>query len=171
MKRTFNIFLCLSLLCGVSLTLTAQSDEEELDQVMLMKQFIGTWEAEVAEDTLVILKFVPYGDALMFTQENKRNGETSSSGRMILGFSQDKKTIIAAGIGKDGLMEIDYGKFVSVKKYLAERYLDNLKHPVIIHEFEFKSPESFTVNAKWRGEKMTWDVEWMGEDWIFNKVE
>jgi len=170
MKKSMTIFLCLSLVFSVSLTISAQSTEEELDQVKLTKQLIGTWEAEVAEDTIVILKFVPYGDALEITQQSKAQGKTFYSARGFFGFSQDKKTIIVAAVGEDGLLKFDYGKFVSVKKYLTERYLDNQKHPVIIQEFEFQSPESFTARAKWRGEQMTWDVEW-GDAGIFNKVD
>ena len=65
-----SIYIILSLLFIVpSLTLLAQSAEEELDQVELLKQFIGTWKAEVAEDTVVILKFVPIGVALVHTLE------------------------------------------------------------------------------------------------------
>ena len=55
----------------------------------------------------------------------KHKGETLFSAKSLFGFSQDKKTIIAAGVGEDGLLAFDYGKFVSEKKFLTERYLDN----------------------------------------------
>ena len=170
MRKSFKVLLSLLVFLGISLTLSAQSTEEELDQVELLKQFIGTWKAEVAEDTVLILKFVPIGGALLHTMEVLAKDSIYYTRPGIYGFSHDKKTVRFAGVDRDGIMSFDYGRFVSDKKYIAEMYEDNLKHPLFIEEIIFISLESFTSRSKWRGEKMTWDVEW-SSTLIFNKIE
>ncbi len=170
MRKSINIILFLSLMIGFSVTLSAQSSEEELDQVELMKQFIGTWKAEVAEDTIVILKFVPIGGALGHTMEVMAKDTIFYTRPGIYGFSHDKKTVRFAGVDGDGIMSFDYGRFVTDKKYIAEVFQDNTKHPQGIEEVIFISSESFTSHFKWRGEKMTWDIEWT-PTLTFNKIK
>jgi hypothetical protein len=53
MKKTISTFLGLMLFVVFSLYTSAQSANEELDQVELMKQFIGTWECEIGKDTFL----------------------------------------------------------------------------------------------------------------------
>ncbi len=130
MRKSINIILFLSLMIGFSVTLSAQSTEEELDQVELMKQFIGTWKAEVAEDTIVILKFVPIGGALGHTMEVIAKDTIFYTRPGIYGFSHDKKTVRFAGVNRDGIMSFDYARFVSDNKFIAEMYEDNIKHPL-----------------------------------------
>ena len=170
MKIPFNSFLCLALIFSLSLNLSAQSTEEELDQVELLKQFIGTWKADVAEDTVLILKFVPIGGGLGYTREAMAKDVIFHTYPGIYGFSLDKKTVRFAGVDGEGIMRVDYGRFVTDKKYVAEMYEDNIMHPVFIEECVFISSESFTTQYKWRGEKMTWDVEWSPTQ-TFNRIE
>jgi len=144
--------------------------EDELDQVELMKQFIGTWEMPLGENSSYILEFVPVGDAMYLKEEKKENGEVTLSSVGVWGVSPDKNTITSAAVENNGLISFDYGKFVSASKFLTERFRDDQKHPTWIHEFEILSPESFTVRAKRRGEQMTWDAEWR-EKVTFNKVQ
>jgi hypothetical protein len=62
MKKIIFPMLALSLivLCS-SISLNAQSSEQELDQVELMKQFIGTWVAETGKDSTVVWEAIPMG--------------------------------------------------------------------------------------------------------------
>ena len=170
MRKSFYIVLCLAFIfCAIPI-ICAQSDEVELNQAELLKQFIGTWYGEVGEDTVVILNIVFKDGALAVTREVRIKEEVVNSFHGMYGFSQDKKTIIFAGVYEDGSMAFDYGQFISEKKYVAEMYLDNTTHPVALEETEFQSPGSFTIRSKWRGGKMTWDVDW-SPTWTFNKAE
>ena len=170
MRKSFKVLLSLLVFLGISLTLYAQSNEGELDQVELMKQFIGTWKAEVAKDTFLILNLTPIGGALEYSQEVMAKDVIFYTSHGIYGFSLDKKTVRFAGVDEDGFMSFDYGRFVTDKKYIAELYQDNTKHPIAIQEAEFLSSESFTTRTKWRGERMTWDIEW-SDSITLNKVK
>ena len=116
MRKLFKAFLCLILFLGISLTLSAQSNEEELDQLELMKQFIGTWRAETGEDTVVNITYEPIGDGILITQENIANGVTYRTVKAVMGVSTDKKTIIVSAVRQDGSVGFHYGKFVSNNK-------------------------------------------------------
>jgi len=169
MRKSISLLICFSSLYCFTTNLCAQSDKEELDQVELMKQFIGTWELPLGENSSYILKFVPVGEAMYLIEEKKENGEATLSSVGVWGVSHDRNTIISAAVENNGLISFDYGRFVSASKFLTERYRDDQKHPTWMHEFEILSPDSFTIRAKWRGEQMTWDAEWRNRA-TFNKI-
>jgi hypothetical protein len=159
MRLTVHIILCMTLLFGVSLNLLSQSAEEELDQAELMKQFRGTWELPVSEDSLIVATITPFGDGLSFKQENKANGKTYSSSLGLWGVSSDKKTIESVGLDESGNIDYSVGKFVSPKKFVTE---DNYGNPYVVRisEFEIESPVSIIYRIKVRGEDMSWDCDW-----------
>ena len=170
MRKLFKVLLSLLVFLGISLTLSAQSNEEELDQLELMKQFVGTWRAETGEDTVVNTTYEPNGDGILITQENIANGVTYRTVKAVMGVSTDKKTIIVSGVRQDGSVFFHCGKFVSNNKLILELYRNNVKHPVVIQEFEIQSPDTFTARGKSRGEQMTWDAEWW-DTTTFNKIK
>ena len=168
--RQINLVLCFSLLSCLSLNLFAQPAEKELDQAELLKQFIGTWEADNGKDSVVVLNCTPFNNGLFCFQEDKANGKTYLSYKVVFGLSDDKEMIIAAAPVPNGTMLIDFGKFVEKDKYVADRYLGNKTHVASQMEWEFLTPESFIVRAKWRGNGMSWPEDW--NDWFtFNKIE
>lgn len=169
MRRSINILLCLTIVFGLPLTLSAQTDEE-LNQQELLKKFTGTWEAEVNRDTVIRLTFDPYNNGFILTQENKAGGATFYTVKAIVGVSMDMKTIVVAGLGPNGIVGHQIGKFVSDNKEVLEFYLDDAQHPRNIQEFVFQSPDAFTARGKSRGDQMTWDVDW-GETVTFNKIK
>jgi len=170
MRDSISLIICFLLVWCFSTNLHAQSAEEKLDQVELMKQLIGIWEMPIGENSSYIIEFVPVGEAMYLKEEIKENGELTLSSVGVWGVSPDKNTITSAAVGDDGYISFEYGKFVSANKFLSERFRDDQKHPTWIHEFEILSPESFTIRAKRRGEQMTWDAEW-GERVTFNKIQ
>jgi hypothetical protein len=159
MKKSVNILLFVSLLLGVSLNLHSQSTGQELDQLKLMKQFLGTWELPVSGDTLIVATMTPFGEGVLFKQENKAGGQTYGSYIGLWGLSSDKKTIESVGLDESGNIMYSVGKFVSPKKYVSEDNYDN-PYPVRISEFEFESPVSIIYRIKGRGEDLSWDCDW-----------
>lgn len=149
----------LSLLFSLSVNLFSQSPEKELDQVELLKQFIGTWELAISEDSLIVVTQTPFGDGLLFNQENKANGETYTSYIGLWGISSDKKTIEQVSMDEKGDIMSSVGKFVSTKKFVSEDNFD-MPYGQRISEFEFESPETILYRIKFRGEDLSWESDW-----------
>ncbi|MCK5367326.1 MAG: hypothetical protein KAQ62_02210 [Cyclobacteriaceae bacterium] len=170
MRKSINICLFLALAFSLSLNISAQSTEKELDQVELMKQFIGTWEAETGKDSVTVLLFTPINNGLHILQEDKANEETYVTYKGVFGLSDDKQMIFGAAPAPDGTMIIDYGKFETKNKYKIDRYLGNTSHVAQMLEWEFLTPGSFVIRAKWRGNGMTWSEDWV-EWFTFNKID
>jgi hypothetical protein len=146
---------------GLSLKLSAQNDEA-LDQVELLKQFIGTWKIEIGQDTVITIEFSQAGEGIFNKQENKAKGKTYSTGYGLMGFSEDKQFIITTDLWPSGFISQDIGKFVSPHKYVFERFPINQKHSWIFVEVEFKS-ESIIWRQKSRRTEMAWPDEWTQE--------
>jgi hypothetical protein len=159
MKKSISILLFFPLLFGFSLNLLSQSTDQELDQLELLKQFAGTWELPVSDDSIIVATMTLFGDGMFFKQENKANGITYSSYLGLWGLSPDKKTIESVGLDESGNIMYSVGKFVSPKKYVSEDNYDN-PYPVRISEFEFESPVSIIYRIKGRGEDLSWDCDW-----------
>lgn len=159
MKKSVNFILCLALFFGLSLNLASQSTAQELDQLELLKQFTGTWELPVSEDSMIVATMTPFGEGMSFKQENKANGTTYSSYIGLWGLSSDKKTIESVGLSENGNIIYSVGKFVTPKKFVSEDNYDN-PYPVRISEFEFESPVSIIYRIKGRGEDLSWDCDW-----------
>jgi len=169
MKKPICILLCLSLLFGFSLTLSAQSSGEKLDQAELLKHFIGTWEAEIGQDTVIVVKCTSSNNGLYCLQENKANGNVFLTFHALMGLSNDKEMIIGSFLNPNGTVVIDIGKFVSKSKFVTERHSGNRIHSHTTVEWDFSIPESFTGRIKWRGEDMIWPDKWM--EWTFKKIK
>lgn len=169
MRKSISLLLCLALLSCLSLKLYSQSSDEKLNQAELLKQFLGTWEADIGKDSVVALQFTTLNNGLLIVQEDKANGIPYVTYQGIIGLSDDKEMIIATAITPNGMMIIDFGKFVEKDKYVIDRYLGNTTHVAYQMEWEFSTPESFIVRSKWRGNGMTWPEEW--SYWFtFNKT-
>ena len=76
MKKTLYINLLLLIFFSFSLCLYSQTGQDDLDQAKLMKQQIGTWKADISQDTIVILEFTQAGAGFYVIQELKAKGKT-----------------------------------------------------------------------------------------------
>ena len=162
--------MCLALIFGLSLNLSAQSNEKELDQAELLKQFIGTWQAESGKDSVLVIEFTPQFKGLYAVQENKADGKTYATYKGVIGLSDSKEMTIGAFIDNDGTMIFDIGKFVTKNKYASERYFGNVTHAATSLEWELTTPETFVARFKWRGKGMTWPCDW-GWDITFRRID
>lgn len=163
MKKSISVLINLLISVGSALSLTAQSPVTNVNQVELMKKFAGTWQAEVGEDTAIVVTFKPYGIALKYERVvtiKVSDGEHEYYLTGIYGFSEDMNSVIFAGVQPTGSLILDYGRFTSDKKYISESYLGNEKHPIAIEEVEFISPDTMEIRSKYRGDALTWDVPW-----------
>ena len=124
----------------------AQDSQSKLNQIELMKQFIGTWKCELGKDTFLITQTKPFGTGMiskskMFTKDNVLDS-------IIQVFGFDKKAdkfILAELIKSSQTIEICSTWFTSNKT--GEILIINPEKAPLKFKFEFKSPTSLVQTA------------------------
>ena len=140
-----------------SINLNAQSSETDLDQVELMKQFIGTWKWEWREDSTIIWEIIPSNVGYESNISWQAHGETFLTSQGIMGFAQNKQLVNWYFLLQEGGIYRDVGKFLSDKKLTGERFTVDHKHVTASFEIYFQTPDKFKWIHKFRGMKETWD--------------
>ena len=170
MKKSICLLLSISLLSCLALNLYSQSDEEELDQVKLTKQFLGTWETQVGEDSVQQFVCTQAGEGMLFKIVYKSKGKVYAEGAGVAGFSPDRKTLEFTAVWPNGVATHDIGRFVTNNKLVMERFLlDSPTHAVALFEYDI-SPTSYSGVGYGRGQNITWEP--LSEYKVtFNKID
>ena len=154
MRKSISILLCFSLLSCISQNLFSQSAENELDQVELMKQFIGKWAAEVGKDSTWLWEITPSNNGYVHAFYLKVKGKTVETMPGIVGFGSEYRASNLFILYPDGFISRDIGGFVSDDKYIAERfYPQDMKTVLGTWECVFLTPDKFTAIWKVEGVK------------------
>ena len=158
MKKIILSLLVLPLfaLC-CSMSLNAQSSENDLDQAELMKQAIGKWITETGEDSTYIWEVIPNNKGYVHNSYWQANGETYRTAIGLFGFTWKNRTVINSVLWPSGMITRDVGKFVSDTKMKWERFNDEHNHVIANFEVHFTTPDEWKMIFRWRGMKETWD--------------
>ena len=171
MKKILFPMLILPLMAlYFSMTLNAQSSEQDLDQVELMKQFIGTWIIETGEDSTMIWEVIPSNTGYLNNWSRQADGETYVTSQGILGFARNKQLVNWYHLWPSGGVARDLGEFISDNKLIGERFTVDQKHVTASFEINFQTPDKFKWVHKSRGMKETWDDAVVTE-YIFTRVK
>jgi hypothetical protein len=87
----FILFLCTT---GIQ----AQTADTKLDQIELMKQCLGIWKGELAEDTIMIMNWTSYGKASEDNYKVVTKDKILYSRKAIYGYDQKYDKIVVAAI-------------------------------------------------------------------------
>jgi hypothetical protein len=102
MKNIYTITMVLVFLVLSTNFLQSQTKPEDLNQVELLKQFIGTWENKSIKDTVYTAEFKPYGNGgLEFNLKSVTQGKLWMEMRQLWGYDKKSDKIVAAGFVKD----------------------------------------------------------------------
>jgi hypothetical protein len=115
----------------------------ELNQVELMKQFLGTWKWDIAKDTTAFYEAISYGTGLDCYFKVISKGKTVMEGKQLRGYDKKLDKFIFSGMMKGTDMIIFARWFISKNKYLFIPY-DDISNPEgasLKWEGEFKSPD------------------------------
>lgn len=133
----------------------AQSTETKLNQIELMKQFIGTWKAEMGKDTIFIMYGKTFGEGLDFYWKTDTKGKILSEGKSIMGYDMMNNRIIEPQIWDNSPNIILWsGLFTSPNIYEAilMKDLPNPERATVKWKYEFKSYDvlvcTYIVNKK-----------------------
>jgi hypothetical protein len=88
---------------GVEKTVKYKEPSKELNQIELMKQWIGTWKSDIAKDTIGMWETTAYGTGLGGTYKYSNKGKTYMEGKEFAGYDIRFDKYIAAQMfkGKD----------------------------------------------------------------------
>ena len=72
-----------------TIELLAQTTDNKINQVELMKKFVGRWKCELGKDTVIIGDNIAYGTGLVCNSQIIANGKILNSVKQLYGY--DKK--------------------------------------------------------------------------------
>jgi hypothetical protein len=118
---------------------------KELDQVELMKQFLGNWKAEFGKDTIAIFNQNGYGVGQEVFIKATLKGKMIGEGKQLWGYDKKSDKIIYASEVKGRDLGIIAIRFISKTKYVGVQYADisNPENASLRWEGEFKSPDLY----------------------------
>ena len=116
----------------------AQTTQPKLNQMELMKNFLGIWKGELKKDTVMIMNFTSYGKAIEDNYKIVTKDKILYSGKEIYGYNQKYDKIICAAISDNSpkitLMACWYSS-KDTGNLVAYQYLSN--------------PETSTFKIQW----------------------
>ncbi len=132
---------------GFEKIVKASETPKELNQVELMKQFVGSWKVKRSKDTTFFWDAKSYGAGLEGYYKTVSNGKTVTEGKFLQGYdkSADKSIFVELPAGKDYNIDINATWFISDTKYKYVPLSDisNFEKASYKIEGEFKSPDMF----------------------------
>jgi hypothetical protein len=124
----------------------AQTAQTKLNQVELMKQFIGTWKSEFGDGTIFTSENRPFGNGMICNSQIVTKGKTVDSVTQLFGY--DNKTdrfIIAELKTSSPVIELCATWFSS--KNTGEIVVINPDNAPFTFKFEFKTPDVIIQTA------------------------
>ena len=124
---------------GVEQIVKYKEPSKELNQVELMKQWIGTWKCNVAKDTTAVWVETSYGTGLEGIYKFSTKGKTYMEGKEFAGYDKRSDKYIAAQMFKGKDIEIYALWFTSKNKCILLPF-SNISNP---EAASFKTESTF----------------------------
>ena len=145
--KTFsaNLLIVLYLLINTN-SMQAQTTHTKLNQVELMKQFIGTWQCEFGEGTIFTSENRPFGNGMICSSQIVTKGKIVDSVTQLFGYdNKTDKFIIAELKTSSPVIELCSTWFSS--KNSGEIVVTNPDNAPYSFKFEFKTPDMIIQTA------------------------
>ncbi|MDR2084172.1 MAG: hypothetical protein LBP67_04180 [Bacteroidales bacterium] len=146
MKKFYKTIFIAGLILISTFELQAQTTDNNLNQVDLMKKFVGRWKCELGNDTILISENIEFGTGLVCNSQVIANDKIINSVKQLYGY--DKKTdkfIVAELIESSPVIEICSTWFTSATT--GELVITNPDNAPFRFKFEFKTPDSIEQTA------------------------
>ena len=158
---TMAVIAVLFLICLNSLQ--AQTTETKLDQMELMKQFIGSWKYDSPNGSSMIFENIPFGNAMVGNTKFISKDTIFDQNKYLWGYDKKNDKIIIAEIFNDTpIMEIDVVWFTSkiTVEGVLQKDIANPESASTKFKFEFKSQDVFILTVSQNGNivaELTWN--------------
>jgi hypothetical protein len=124
----------------------AQTTETKLDQVKLMKQFLGTWKFELGTDTFLISENIPFGAGMISSGQIVTKEKCLDSIKQLYGYDKKMDKFIVAELFKSSpIVEICTAWFTSTNA--GELVVTNPDTGPIKFKYEFIAPDLIVQTA------------------------
>jgi hypothetical protein len=145
MKRVYAFSLELIFILLSINVIDAQTNQPDLNQMELLKQFTGTWKNESIKDTLFTAEFKPYGnDCLEFTLISVTQGKVWLEMKQLWGYDKKSNKVVIAGIMKDSPNFMLQAAWFTAKNRFEQvpyEFASNPDKAGFIVVFDLKSPD------------------------------
>jgi len=137
-----------------SFGIQAQTNDTKLNQIELMKQFLGNWKCNIAKDTISFWDAKSYGTGLDCNYRFVSKDKVIKEGKQFWGYDSKTDKFIWSLMDKGGDIEIYAAWFISKTKYIEilYSYISNPEKTFWKCEGEFKTPdmmvETTTIDNK-----------------------
>jgi hypothetical protein len=146
MKTFYKVILIKGFILLSLNGILAQKGENQLNQVELMKQFIGSWKCELGKDTTIVGENTAFGTGLVCNSQIIVKDKIINSVRQLYGYDKKiDKFIVAELIESSPIIEICATWFTSANT--GELVITNPDNAPFRFRFEFKSPDLIVQTA------------------------
>jgi hypothetical protein len=145
MKKFYSVTMIAVFILLCTNVIQAQTTQPELNQVELMKQFIGTWKYDTNKDTVYTADFKPYGNGgLEFSLKGVTKGKVWLDMKELWGYDKKRDKIVVAGLMKDSPnIMLQAAWFTAKNKYeqVPLEFASDPEHAGFKVLFELKLPD------------------------------
>jgi hypothetical protein len=117
-KICLVITVVVLLLCSQGIQ--AQTTHSTLDQIELMKQFLGTWQANAGMDTVEVWEFQQFGKAFILNVTQVVKGKNTPQNINNIVFNSEEGKFKSFQLSSDGTYNTWIGSFTTEKKFIGE---------------------------------------------------
>jgi hypothetical protein len=146
MKTFCKTILIVGFVLIGTIELHGQTADNKLNQVDLMKKFIGRWKCELGKDTVIIGDNIAFGTGLVYNSQIIANGKILNSVKQLYGYDKKiDKFIVAELIESSPVIEICTSWFTS--QNTGELVVTNPDNAPFRFRFEFKNADLIVQTA------------------------
>jgi len=148
MKKLCLTIVVFVFLLFISNVIQAQNTQTKLNQVELMKQWLGTWQNDTEKDTIEIWEAKPYGKAIIAAVYRVIKGVKSDSYVCSFGYDDRDDKIKGFNLSPNTDFMTWIGVFTTDKLFKADA-LDSFKPEIVWfkNEIEFKTNTEMIVRG------------------------
>ena len=148
MKKLCLTIVVFVFLLSISNVIQAQNTQTKLNQVELMKQWLGTWQNDTAKDTIEIWEAKPYGKAIIAAVYRVIKGVKSDSYMINFGYDDRDDKIKGFNLSPNTDFMTWIGVFTTDKLFKVDA-LDSFKPEIVWfkNEVEFKTNTEMIVRG------------------------
>ena len=146
MKTIYKTLLIAGFVLIGAFDLQAQTTDNKLNQVDLMKKFVGRWKCELGKDTVLIGENISFGTGLVCSTQIIANGKILNSVKQLYGYDKKiDKFIVAELIESSPVIEICTSWFTS--QNTGELIVTNPDNAPFRFRFEFTNADLIVQTA------------------------